>query len=293
VKLLLKFNLVFILLFALGIAASGYVSWDLLQRNAREEVYNSAKLLIDNALAVRTYTSQHIAPLLETQMKYEFRPEMVSAYSAIKVLQNLKEKDAEYKDYLYREPALNPTNPDDTPASWEQDIILQFRAGTVTSPLAGERDTPIGRVLYLAKPLKSPAPCERCHDTPQNAPPLMVAKYGPDHGFGWKVDDVIGAQIIQVPVEVPLVRARHTFITFMISLVSVLVAIGVILNLMLWMIIIRPITRVSKLADQISLGALDAPEFDVSGHDEIHALAESLTRMRKSMVEALRMLGNT
>ena len=81
-KLLLKFNLVLVILFAMGIFATANISRDLLERNARDEVYENAKLLIDGALAVRDYTARNIAPLLETQIKYEFRPEMVSAFSA-------------------------------------------------------------------------------------------------------------------------------------------------------------------------------------------------------------------
>jgi protein-histidine pros-kinase len=290
VKLLVKFNLVFVVLFALGLGATGYISWNLLQRNAKDEVYDSAKLLIDNALAVRTYTSQHIAPLLETQMKYEFRPEMVSAYSALKVLQNLKEKNPEYKEFQYREPTLNPTNPEHRAVDWEADIINQFRSGTVQPPLAGERDTPVGQVLYLAKPLVAGPKCLGCHDTAQSAPPLMVEKYGTANGFGWKVNDIIGAQVVEVPVAVPQARARNAFTVFMGSLAAVLLAIGLILNLMLWLMIIRPLTRISKLADRISLGDLDAPGFTVRSHDEIRKLADSLARMRKSMVQALKLL---
>ncbi|HJW12584.1 MAG TPA: signal protein, partial [Albitalea sp.] len=89
-KLLLKFNLALFVLFVIGIAATAYVSRDLLRRNARDEVYENAKLLIESALAVRDYTSRNIAPLLETQIKYEFRPEMVSAFSAIELLKNLR-----------------------------------------------------------------------------------------------------------------------------------------------------------------------------------------------------------
>ena len=70
---------------------------DLLQRNARDEIYDQAKLLIDSALAVREYTSRNIAPLLETQIRYEFRPEMVSAFSANEVLRSLRDANPEYK----------------------------------------------------------------------------------------------------------------------------------------------------------------------------------------------------
>lgn len=186
VKLLVKFNLVFVALFAVVIVVTGCISWGLMQRNAKQEVYESAKLMIDSALAVRSYTNERIAPLLETQIKYEFRPEMVSAFSALQVIERLKRQNADYKEYEYREPTLNPTNLKDKPADWERDIIGAFRAGAVQPPIFGERDTPIGRVLYMSKPLTAKAPCLQCHRTPANAPVTMIQMYGSKNGFGWK-----------------------------------------------------------------------------------------------------------
>jgi len=289
-KLLVKFNLAFVALFAIVIAVTGYISWKMLQRNAKEEVYESAKLLIDNALAVRSYTADRIRPLLETQIKYEFRPEMVSAFSALQVIARLKQQNADYKDYQYREPALNPTNLTDKAADWERDLINAFRSGAVPSPIFGERDTPVGRVLYMSKPLKAKAPCLNCHDTPDNAPRTMIEIYGPNNGFGWKVDEIIGAQVVEVPESLPLARARQAFVTFMSSLMVTLIGAGLLLNLMIWLLIVRPITRLSQLADRVSLGELEAPDLVISGRDEIRTLADSFARMRKSVIEAMKML---
>jgi HAMP domain-containing protein len=289
-KLLLKFNVVLLVLFASAIGATGVISWDLLQRNAREEVYYNAKLLIDSASAVRQYTLKRIYPLLLTQVKYEFRPEMVSAFSAIEVLKILREANAEYSQFLYREPALNPTNLEHRAADWEADIISQFRNGTVKSPMSGERETPNGRVLFVANPLKAASGCLACHDTADNAPATMVAIYGRTNGFGWKLDQIIAAQIVQVPVAVAQARAENTFRVFMISVVAVLVTLGVTLNLLLWWMFIRPVTRISALADRVSLGDVDAPDFVPRSRDEIGSLAESLSRMRRSLVQAMKML---
>jgi HAMP domain-containing protein len=71
----------------------------------------------------------------------------------------------------------------------------------------------------------------------------------------------------------------------------VLVAIAVVLNLLLWWMFVRPVTRISALADRVSLGELDAADLNVHSGDEIQTLAESLARMRKSMVQALQLLG--
>jgi HAMP domain-containing protein len=289
-KLLLKFNLVLLAVFASAIGVTSVISWDLVQRNARDEVYYNAKLLIDSASAVRQYTLKRIYPLLLTQVKYEFRPEMVSAFSAIEVLKILREANAEYTQFLYREPALNPTNLEHRAADWEADIISQFRNGTVKPPMSGERETPNGRMLFVAQPLKAASGCLACHDTADNAPATMVAIYGRTNGFGWKLDQIIAAQIVQVPVAVAQARAEKTFRVFMFSMVSVLVAVAVILNLLLWWMFIRPVTRISALADRISLGEVDAPDFVARSRDEIGSLAESLSRMRRSLVQAMKML---
>jgi protein-histidine pros-kinase len=68
------------------------------------------------------------------------------------------------------------------------------------------------------------------------------------------------------------------------------VAIGIVLNLMLYLLVIRPVTALSKLANRVSLGELDAPEFPKRGRDEIGTLAHSFARMRHSLDQAIKML---
>jgi len=286
-KLLVKFNLVFLLLFLLGIGACGYVSWDMLQRNAHEEIAENARLLMANAIAVRNYTNKEIKPLLDTQIKYTFLPQTVPAFSATEVLNDLRRK---YPDYAYKEAMLNPTNPRDRAVEWEADIINQFRNGSAKE-IFGERDTPSGKSLFFARPLVVSDPaCLVCHSTVEVAPQTMIDKYGTANGFGWNYNETVGAQVVSVPTDVPLARARGAFKTFIASLVGVLAIIGLTLNLLLWWMFIRPVTRISALADRVSLGELDAPDLHINTRDEMHTLAESLARMRKSMVQAMKML---
>ncbi len=106
-RLLFKFNLIFLVVFIAGVLGAGKVSHDLLQSNAKEEVLNHARLTMEKAVAVRTYTNDQIRPLLETQMKYTFLPQTVPAYSATEVLATLAKN---FPDYTYKEATLNPTN---------------------------------------------------------------------------------------------------------------------------------------------------------------------------------------
>jgi HAMP domain-containing protein len=60
---------------------------------------------------------------------------------------------------------------------------------------------------------------------------------------------------------------------------------------MLILVIIRPVNQLSHIASEVSLGNLEVPDFRKSGKDEIATLAESFARMRKSLVAAIKLLG--
>ncbi len=74
------------------------------------------------------------------------------------------------------------------------------------------------------------------------------------------------------------------------SLVGVFVVAGIVLNLMIWFVVVRPVTQLSALADRVSQGDLNAPEFTARSKDEIGVLAESFSRMRASVTQAMKML---
>jgi len=284
----LKFNLVLILVFALGLVASGYVSKRILEANAQEEVTRNAELMMGAALAVRGYTSKQVKPQLELQLMRAFLPQSVPAYAATEMFNTLRQQ---HPEYTYKEATLNPTNPRDRAVEWEADIVQQFRNDPAQGEIRGTRDTPTGRALYLAKPLKISDPgCLPCHDTPDTAPKSMVAHYGNANGFGWKLGETVGAQIISVPMSVPLAKADQAFRTFMTSLVGVFLLAFIVLNVVLSFLVIRPIVRMSRAADEVSTGNFDVPEFSVGNRDEIGVLATSFNRLRRSLEKAMKLL---
>jgi protein-histidine pros-kinase len=122
------------------------------------------------------------------------------------------------------------------------------------------------------------------------APKTLVDRYGSANGFGWQLNEIIGAQLVSVPTDVPIQRAQAAYRTFMVSLTAVFLFIGIALNIMLLIMVIQPVTRLSRLADQVSMGQMDVPDFHAGGRDEIGRLSESFNRMKKSVVQAMKML---
>ena len=284
----LKFNLVLIVVFLAGFAAAGFISRQLLQENAREEVLRNARLMMDTALAVRAYTVEQIKPHLDPRLEEEFLPQTVPAFAATETMGNIQKK---YRDYAYKEAALNPTNPRDRSTDWESDLVQQFRQNRETKELVSERDSATGRLLYIAKPIEITNPaCLRCHSVPAAAPATMIKIYGEANGFGWKHNEIIGAQVVTVPMSIPVANAQRALKTFMVSLAAVFVVFFVVLNVMLSWFIIRPIRRMSTAADSVSTGNFDVPEFAEGGKDEVSLLGASFNRLRRSIEKAMQMI---
>ncbi|MBI2772268.1 MAG: DUF3365 domain-containing protein [Burkholderiales bacterium] len=285
----LKFNLVLIVVFLAGFGAAGFVSRQLLQENARDEVIRNARLMMEAATSVRTYTVDQIRPHLIKQLEEVFLPQTVPAYAATEAINELRKK---YPDYSYKEATLNPTNPRDRTADWEADLVNKFRASADIKEIVSERQSSTGRTLFIAKPIQiTNAACLQCHTTAAMAPPTMVKIYGEANGFGWKHNEIVGTQLVTVPMDLPLRNADRAFNTFMASLAAVFVVVFIVLNMMLSWMIIRPIRRMSQSADKISTGEFNEPEFNEKGRDEMAVLGSSFNRMRRSLEKAMQMIG--
>jgi protein-histidine pros-kinase len=287
-KLLFKVNILLVIVFLAGLWTSYTVAQRLLLDNAREEIQGNARIMMESALAVRAYTVSQIKPLLDTQMRYRFLPQTVSAYAATEYFNNLRKT---FPEYSYKEATLNPTNPRDRAVDWEVDVVNHFRENSDTKEMIGDRDGATGKTLWLARPLRISDPkCLQCHSSVEAAPQTMLDQYGAANGFGWQLKDVVGAQIVSIPYELPLRRAHEALQNFVYLLVGLFLFLFLTVNILLTAFVVRPVRKLATIADQVSLGAMDAPDFPTKGSDEIAALGSSFNRMRRSLVEALKML---
>jgi protein-histidine pros-kinase len=313
-RLLAKFSVIFIVVFGLGLGAAAWLFFGLLQRNAREQVLYNAQLMMETATAMRQYTLTSVKPAIRETMEQQraavertsaddvfrelcakhgligkriFRPQEIPAFGATSLFTELRKS---YPDYFYKEAALNPTNPRNRAVDWEEDVIKHFKNHPDEKTLAGERETPLGRSLFLARPMRAPKACLECHSTPSAAPAEMIQVYGPANGFGWAENDVVAAQIVSVPVSLPHDMANRAFRAMLLSLVLVGVLTLVAIDLVLYATVIRPVSRFAARADEISRGQLDVPELPVRGRDEISVLAAAFNRMHRSVTAAMRML---
>ncbi|MCD2184694.1 Tll0287-like domain-containing protein [Rhizobium sp. GN54] len=284
----LKYNIVLFLACFVGIAAATVISFFFVQKSATEEIMQSISLLRSNAIAVRSYTLNSIDPLLSDNNDILFLPETVTSYAARTVFATFQKQ---FPEFSYKEAALNPTNPADLPNELEAKLIEQLRADSSLDRISTVVENDTGRFFTVAFPLTiTQEGCLTCHSTPEAAPPAMVDLYGPHNGFGWKMGETVGAQIISAPMSIVEKRARETGLILIGGLTLVFLLVFVLTNLMLGRIVVRPVRRMSDLAEKVSMGDFSQPEYRKPGKDEISSLSLSFNRMRRSLERAMSMI---
>ena len=284
----IKFNLAILAAFAVGFLIAAVGLRGTFIDSAREQVLQNARIMITTANAIRKYTAQDIGRLLPMERDGKFVAETVPAYAAQK---NFKDVQAEFAGYSYREPTLNPTNLSNRAQTWEADIIQLFRNDATKPELIVERDTPTGPTLNLARPIAiRDAACLQCHSTPSAAPAALTKTYGTVNGFGWKLNETIGAQLLSLPMALPLQAAHDAYVKFLLILVAIFVVVLGVLNALLHYLVLAPVARVTAMADAVSLGNEDVEQYVKPGSDEISSLSISFNRMRESLKHAMEMI---
>jgi len=286
-SLLIRINLALGAVFIIGALIVGYACRAILEANAQREVFADAGLMMDSALAIRDYTANEIVPLLSGRIQSEFPPQSVPFYAAT---QNFLRLRVRHPEYTYKEATLNPMNPRDRAADWEGDIIQRFRNDANAKEMVGERDTPMGKSLYLARPIRNESGCSPCHSTPSIAPQSLIARYGSVNGFGWQTNEIVGAQVVSVPFASATASADRAFRAFMVSLIAVFAVVFLVVNGVLYLLVVRPVRQIARVADRLSLGDMSAEDFPQHGAEEIASVTRSFNRMRKSLEKAMRLL---
>jgi HAMP domain-containing protein len=284
-----KFTLLLLLVFLGGIIASSVALSSVLNQNAQVQLTTKALMLMETMNSVRDYTTNQVNPELADRLTVEFLPETVPAYAAREVFESFRGNPI-YADFFYKEATLNPTNLRDKADGFEAQLVETFKQPGATQETSGFRQTPAGDIYYIARPIKvTKASCLECHSTPAAAPASMIDRYGASNGFGWNLDEIIGAQVISVPAEKVLKSARQSLVLILGIFVLAFSVATLLVNLWLKRYVVRPLNRMAQAAEAASMGDPGA-EFVVNSKDEVAKLAEAFNRMQMSLQMAMQRL---
>lgn len=257
-----QFTLLLTLIFLGGIILSGVTLSQAMQRKAEDEVSTKAELLTQTMNAVRTYTSENVAPLLQKQLEIspKFISETVPAYSALTVFENFRSQP-EHRDYIYREATLNPTNPRDKADEFEAKLVEQFRQQPDMKKLSGYRTMDGVNLFFTARPLSvKKESCLQCHSTPDKAPKSQLASFGDQGGFGWQLNEIVAAQTIYVPSDQVFQRGQQYLGLTMGIFASIFAVVVLVINRLLKRRVIHPLDQLTTIAHSLTTDTMTAEQ---------------------------------
>jgi hypothetical protein len=281
---LIRRILLVILIASLTIGSGSF--YVVLRQRAIETASNDARLLLTAALAVSSYTDDEVVRPMEKLPPAQFYKQEVPFYASKAVFSRFTKT---YPDHIFREPALNPTNPDDRPTPHEVELTERFREDPSLKEIQGIRHAIDGTYFYLARPIRVDSEqCLACHSTPARAPTSMIAEYGTSNGFGWSLHDTVGILELSVPItaelrgttELAATLAGGLLVVFLITYLGLTTALGSAL--------VTPLRHLAEAADAASRTTDEHMALPESGTWELRQLSGAIARLNLSLRKALR-----
>ncbi|HAA27911.1 MAG TPA: histidine kinase [Cyanobacteria bacterium UBA8553] len=294
-KLAPRFTILLSLVFISSIILTGVILSQAVHHKAKTEVADQGSLIMAMMISVRDYTSTNINPLLKSRLETDpnFIRETVPAFSAITVFQNFI-KQPKYKDFYYKEAVINPTNPQDEANDFEKKIVKQFWNQSDLPEVSNFTERSGKQVFYTARPIViKDKSCLRCHSIPALAPKSQLAKYGSKNGFGWKLNDIVGIQIVYVPSE-EVFSIAHRYLSLVMGIFIAIFALVILLiNFLLKRTVVQPIRPMARLAQKISNEQFSADNYEEAEIESLEKVAKKtdelgqLARLFQQMAHAI------
>lgn len=287
-----KFSLLVALVFLSSIILSGIVLSSALDKQAEKDIANKSLLLMESMNSVRAYTNTQVNPILAVRAETEkkFIPESVPSYSVREVFEIMR-KNPEYQNMFYKDATLNPTNMRDKADDFETEIVEKFRQDNNLKKMQGFRTLAGQKIYYTAIPIQITEPkCLRCHSTPEVAPKNLIATYGDKNGFGWKLNEIVGAQMMFIPAQDVIdVRKQYLSLTMQIF-VGIFVITLIVINLLMKTIVntLRPMVMMAQNISADNLRVTEGQEPDIKSLDKIARRSDELGQLGRVFQSMIR-----
>lgn len=267
----------------LAIGVLGFTSYRLSMNNALKEAKIKSDIVMNYAMSTREFTRVSQSPLVRQLVEPDrFYPEIMSGFAVARG--TYEEFEKIYPGYIFRQATLDPLHPSNKADAQEVQIIQQFIDNPEQKTAEGRLNRNGEDVFYTATPFSVMSKnCLICHGDPADAPKDQIEIYGDTNGYWWKMDEIVAAFIVYVPVAEAIASAKTMSLTLVLygagGIVVMLVIIGWFLN----RDVVAPIVRLAERTEDFSLGeSLDEP-IDKSATGEVGVLAQSIERLRISL----------
>ncbi|MDJ0741430.1 MAG: DUF3365 domain-containing protein [Gammaproteobacteria bacterium] len=278
-----RFNLSILAVYALSIAISAPTIYLYTRHEVYQQSNTQLRMLVDIVKSIKGYVGTDLRPYFLKQGL--FHTAGMSGIVAIsRVAENFKGMQ---QNYSIRNVSDNPLNAKNSPQPLERDVLQRFRSDRDLREVRVEGLLDGQQMLVRSAPIVSKKGCLRCHGEPSKVPAEVTAEYGRGSGYHYKVGDVVGLEVVGVPIaDIDSIAMQRSLIA--IGLLTLLFAlVFVAINLLVRRNLISPMLQITETAHAIAKGRLDQP-LNMPRDDEIGDLARSVELLRRSFAQLMK-----
>ena len=162
-----------------------------------------ASLVLTQAEAIQAYVREVLRPAMYGQLPPDgfVLEAMSSTYVTRRIMNGI---DVRGDPFRYRRVAVGARNPDSEADAFERGLMARFAKDPALSRLE-EMTSRDGEEVYVAaRPVRLDGTCLHCHGDPADAPKALLARYGVGRGFGRHPGELVGLDVVTIPVSGPL-----------------------------------------------------------------------------------------
>jgi len=195
-----KFSVGIIIILGLFTAVLSYGLYKQLEGSLIRNVYEKSEIILAELEATRNYVADILRPRISSLIPDdEFVLEAMStSYVSRQIMERFQKT---FPEFRYKRAAINSRGPLNEADAFEREVLSRFQRDPRLKDWQGLVTRNKERFFVRMVPIHMDAGCLRCHGEPDNAPAKLIGLYGPDRGFGRKLEDIAGMDVLSFPVE--------------------------------------------------------------------------------------------
>jgi twitching motility protein PilJ len=275
-RLSFKFSLLILALLVVTLGAGAWRLMDHQRQAIQDELEQRAKTVVSFGEASRDYARNVLSPAVRKQTKGLIFEADSATFVARGTFQEFNKRLPEYS---FREASLNPLNNKNRADAEEEKIIRRLQKNPNLKEITGFRVKDGREQFFVARPIVVKQVCLQCHNTPETAPREVVARYGREHGFGWKEGDITSAIMVAVPAD-DLYAQQKAMMWKIGGIFIILAGILIVVILALFEVLVnRRLRRTAAVLQEVADNPATRSRLADPSRDEIGGMARSVNGM--------------
>jgi signal transduction histidine kinase len=214
----------------------------LMEGEAREK----AALILAHVEAVQRYVRVTLRPAM-----YHVLPEsgfILEAMSTSYVTREvMSDENLANEAFTYRRVGIDARNPQSEARPDERAYIERFAANPKLEHLEEFSDVTGERTFVTVRAQRFDQGCMHCHGDPAEAPRELIEKYGAERGFGRKVGDLAGIDMVRLKVERDVGGIRDATFSFAVLFAAGILVLFLVLQGFFHRLVVQSLRRVTDV----------------------------------------------